>query len=187
LSRRLRAWLPLAAIAAAAVGFLVYGSLIGPESPAKLDASSTPDFAPGIVDTVADGDTIHFSDGRRVRLVQIDAPELAGEECYAADAFRELERIVPVGTTVALRPDGALDRRDRFGRVLAYVLEGRTNVNLRLVELGAAAPYFYRGERGRYANTLLAAARGAVAEKRGLWGACPGTHLDPNRAVATKP
>ena len=168
---------------AAAAAFLVYGSLIGPDSPARLDASSTPDFTPGIVDTVADGDTIHLSDGRRVRLLQVDAPEMADEECYAGDALRDLERLVPVGTTVTLRPDNVLDRRDRFGRVLAYVFKGRTNVNLELVALGAAAPYFYRGDRGRYADVLLAAARHAVTAKRGLWGACPGTRLDPNRAV----
>jgi Staphylococcal nuclease homologue len=44
-------------------------------------------------------------------------------------------------------------------------------VNLELVRRGAAAPYFYRGDRGRYASQLMAAARAARAAKRGLWRA----------------
>jgi hypothetical protein len=58
-------------------------------------------------------------------------------------------------------------------------------VNLEVTRRGAAAPYFYRGERGRYAGWLMQAARSAKAAKRGLWRACPRTVLDPFRAVAT--
>jgi hypothetical protein len=38
---------------------------------------------------------------------------------------------------------------------------------------------------GRYADRLLAEARRAKAAKRGLWGACPRTVLDPYRGVDT--
>ena len=183
----MRRWLPGVLVVGGAAAFLVYGSLHEPNSRAKVNPSASPDFAPGIVDTVSDGDTIHLADGRRIRLVQIDAPEIAEEECYAKTAARVLEGLAPLGSTVSLRADRALDTRDRFGRVLAYVFEQNTNLNLRLVERGAAAPYFYRGDRGRYADELLAAARQARGEERGLWGACPRTHLDPNRAVATVP
>ena len=58
-------------------------------------------------------------------------------------------------------------------------------MNVELVRRGAAAPYFYRGERGRYASALMSAALTAKAAKRGLWKACPGTKLDPNQAVDT--
>ena len=173
----------LAVLGAAA--FFAYGSLREPSSPARVDASSSPDFAPGIVDTVSDGDTIHVADGRRIRFLQIDAPEVGENECYAKDAASVLERLVPLSSTVFLRADRALDKHDRFGRILAYVFEGKTNINLRLVALGAAAPYFYRGDRGRYADELVVAARRAKAAKRGLWGACPGTQLDPGRQVET--
>ena len=181
-----RQWLPGALIAVGAIAFLAYGSLKGHTTP-KVDASSSADFGPGVVDTVWDGDTIHLNDGRRVRLVQIDAPEVRDSECYAKEATDELARLAPLGSTVSLRADPALDRRDRFGRILAYVYKGTANLNLRLAELGAAAPYFYRGDRGRYAERLLAAARRAKAEKRGLWGACPRTRLDPSRAVDAVP
>jgi endonuclease YncB( thermonuclease family) len=59
-------------------------------------------------------------------------------------------------------------------------------LNLRLVEIGAAAPYFYRKEKGLYAGVLLKAAQSAQKRKLGLWGMCPGTRLSPNHAVQTK-
>jgi micrococcal nuclease len=134
---------------------------------------------------VADGDTIRLADGTRVRLVQIDAPEADEDECYAARATRTLARLVPVGTEVELERDPALDDRDRFDRALRYVIRDGTNVNVDLVRAGAAAPYFFRGDRGRYADDLLDAAEEAREERRGLWGACPGARLDPARALAS--
>jgi micrococcal nuclease len=81
--------------------------------------------------------------------------------------------------------DPKLDIRDKSGRLLAYLFKDGKNINLRLVERGAAAPYFYRGERGRFADELMAAAHDARAQQRGLWGACPGTQLEPGRRVDT--
>jgi hypothetical protein len=42
--------------------------------------------------------------------------------------------------------------------LLRYVVRVRDgiNVNIRLVAVGAAAPYFYRHRRGKYANRLEA-------------------------------
>lgn len=70
---------------------------------------------------VLDGDTIVLADGRRVRLVQLDAPETDEDECYAAEAKGVLIRLLPFGTEVEIETDPALDERDRFGRILAYV------------------------------------------------------------------
>ena len=139
----------------------------------------------GVVARVSDGDTVQLRDGERVRLVQIDAPELGTGECYSAAALRELRRLLPAGTRVLVEPD--LDRIDRFGRTLAYVDRDGTLVNLELVELGAAAPWFFAGQRGRYADDLLDAAREAKAERRGLWGECRRTELDPERRLSALP
>ena len=49
--------------------------------------------SPAVVATVTDGDTVRLADGRRVRLVQIDTPELNTGECYS------------------VRPDGAVASR----------------------------------------------------------------------------
>jgi micrococcal nuclease len=137
------------------------------------------------VASVRDGDTLLLEDGRRVRLVQVDAPELGDGECYGREAQRELARLLPPGARVTLEADGALDDVDRFGRLLRYVVRGGENVNVELVRRGAAAPYFFDGDRGRHADELLAAAEQARAARRGLWGACGPTRLDPFRGVQT--
>ncbi len=147
-------------------------------------SSAPPSTSGAIVDSVRDGDTILLEDGRRVRLVQVDAPEL-GVECWGDDAADALERLAPAGTELRLERDPELDDVDRHGRLLRYVHAGGRNVTLELIRIGAAAPYFYRGERGLYARRLLAAAREAEAGRRGLWGACPGARLLPERQVET--
>jgi micrococcal nuclease len=142
------------------------------------------------VGRVSDGDTLTLTDGRRVRLLQIDAPETG--ECFASAATAALTRLTPRREEVMLWRDAALDDRDVHGRLLRYIHDraepgpGAT-VNLKLVELGAAVPYFFRGERGAYADELLAAAIDARNGRRGLWGACPGARLDPNRGSLTGP
>jgi endonuclease YncB( thermonuclease family) len=72
---------------------------------------------------------------------------------------------------VRLLLEPATDRVDQYGRLLRYVVRATdgVNVNVRLVAVGAAAPYFYLGRRGRYANRLEALAKRARAKKLGLW------------------
>jgi len=139
----------------------------------------------GVVASVYDGDTLTLTDGRRVRLLQIDTPELGSGECYSRAARTALVGMAPVGTRVVLETDATLDKVDRYGRLLRYIRRGGVNVNLELVHRGAATPYFYGGDRGRYAPQLMGAAQSAKSAKRGLWKACPGTRLDPYRAADT--
>lgn len=136
----------------------------------------------GRIASISDGDTLRLVDGRRIRLVQIDAPE-RDFECFGGEARAALAEIAPPGTSIVLEREPALDDRDRFDRLLRTVLVGGRNVNLALVERGAAAPYFFRGGRGRGAAALLRAAERARAERRGLWGSCPAARLRPTRAV----
>lgn len=136
------------------------------------------------VDRVLDGDTIDLRNGKRIRLVQIDAPERGGE-CYGRQAGTVLRRILPPGTRVVLQGDPSLDNVDRYGRLLRYVFKRQGNVNLALVRRGAASVWFFDGDRGRYAGRLLAAARRARADERGAWGSCR-AELDPSRAFDTR-
>jgi endonuclease YncB( thermonuclease family) len=141
------------------------------------------------IDHVADGDTIDLTNGANVRLVQIDTPEVYfGAECYGPRASAIAKRLLPYGTKVRLAADPATDRVDRYGRLLRYVIRARDglNVNVYLVRIGAAAPYFYDGQRGRYAALLDRLARRARALHLGLWGACPHTPYDPYPGVSTR-
>lgn len=116
----------------------------------------------------------------------MDAPEL-GRECHG-DASRDaLDRLAPAGTELRLERDPRLDDVDRHGRLLRYAFAGTTNLNVELVRAGAAAPYFYRGEQGRHARRLVAAAHEARSGRRGLWGACPAARFRPERQVDTGP
>jgi endonuclease YncB( thermonuclease family) len=66
-----------------------------------------------IVASVYDGDTLTLTDGQRVRLLQIDTPELGSGECYSRAARTALLNLAPVGGRVVLEADPALDRIDR--------------------------------------------------------------------------
>lgn len=144
----------------------------------------------GRIDHVADGDTVDLTNGARVRLVQIDTPEVYFRpECYGKRASATTKALLPPGTLVRLTVEPATDQVDEYGRLLRYVIRARDglDVNIRLVAVGAAAPYFYRGRRGRYAALLDRLARRARARGLGLWGACPRTPYQPNRGVSTGP
>ncbi|MFO7573278.1 MAG: thermonuclease family protein [Gaiellaceae bacterium] len=76
---------------------------------------------------------------------------------------------------------------DDYGRLLRYFIRADgVNVNLRLVAVGAAPPYFYDGRRGRYAARLEALAKRARTKRVGLWKACPRTAYDPYRGIETR-
>jgi micrococcal nuclease len=142
------------------------------------------------IDHVADGDTVDLTNGAKVRLVQIDTPEVYfTPECYGAQASSLTKRLLPPGTLVRLTPEPRTDSVDQYGRLLRYVtrVKDGLNINVQLVRVGAAAPYFYDGRRGRYAGLLDRLARHARARHLGLWGACPGTPYDPDRKVAARP
>jgi micrococcal nuclease len=160
-------------------------TLAGSSAFASSDASSA---TVARIDHVADGDTVTLTNGRRVRLVQIDTPEVYfGTECYGAQASATTKRLLPPGTVVRLFVEPKTDRVDQYGRLLRYVIRVRDglNVNVRLVAVGAGTPYFYLGRRGRFARRLDLLARRARAHHLGLWRACPGTPYQPTAAVDT--
>lgn len=140
-----------------------------------------------VISSVYDGDTVTLSTGEKIRLLQIDTPELASSECYGNEARSALVALLNSKAGISLKEDPKLDKVDRYGRLLRYIFVGKTNVNLKMVEMGAAAPYFYRGDRGLYSTQILKAAEKAKAAKRGLWKACPGTRLTPSNAITTSP
>ena len=134
---------------------------------------------------IYDGDTVTMADGMKIRLLQIDAPELAEGECFAQESKAALVNLLSKKGTVTLKADPASASYDRYGRALRYIFVGKINVNLEMVKLGAAAPYFYQGERGIYSAALLKAAQDAKLYKIGLWKTCPGTQLLPTKAITT--
>ncbi len=99
------------------------------------------------VTKIVDGDTINvqplIGGENSVRLLGIDTPETnyygRSQGQHADDAKVFLNSLVSVGDTIKLEMDQ--EERDKFGRVLAYVLKGTDNANIELVKAGMAAPY----------------------------------------------
>lgn len=138
-----------------------------------------------VIARVIDGDTLDLDNGDRIRLVQIDAPESKGE-CYGRKAGKVLRHLLPTGTHVRIARDRKLDNTDRYDRLLRYLFKGKQNINLTLVQKGAASVWYFQGDKGRYAAKLLRAAKNARDSDRGAWGACE-AELDPTRAFTTLP
>jgi len=88
------------------------------------------------------GDTIRVTgttgtNKTTVRLACIDAPETS-QAPYGIDARRALQGELPISTEVSLRTKAT----DRYGRTVAEVLKGTTNINQALVQSGAAFVYW---------------------------------------------
>lgn len=128
-----------------------------------------------------DGDTIVVDIGgaeESVRFIGIDTPESVAQdrpvECYGIEAKERTAELLPPGTTVRLERD--VEARDRFGRLLAYVIRDRDDllVNLLLVEEGFAESNRFPPNLAHQAELDRAESRARAAD-RGLWPACGGT------------
>ncbi|GAB6059962.1 thermonuclease family protein [Desulfonatronum parangueonense] len=120
---------------------------------------------------VPDGDTIHLEDGRRVRLLGIDAPEFgrdnAPDQYYARESRDYLRRLVG-SRPVRLETDD--QGPDRYGRVLAYVFlpDGRM-ANQVLVEEGLAFFYPHAHQSRDFQRQMLEAQNRAISAQKGFW------------------
>ena len=124
-----------------------------------------PPSAVCVVERITDGDTLRCADGRRVRLVGIDAPE-RDQRPFGDAARRALQRLAPEGTRVTLEPGRV--RRDQFDRVLAVVrLADGTDVNERLIADGFAVRYD-GADIDRAVEQRLRAAEAAARKARAL-------------------
>ena len=134
---------------------------------------------------VVDGDTIELKSGVHVRLLQIDAPELRGNECYSSQARNSLVGLVSKASRIKLVSESRLGLRDSRGRLLRYLYLDGVNINVEMVRRGAATPWAFKGQKGTFFEKLTKAVREAQNSKAGLWAACPDTVLDTSRALET--
>ena len=113
---------------------------------------------------LADGDSLTCVGGARVRLLGIDAPELAQPPFgrRSEEALRDL-----IGDT-PLRLEYDVDVHDRFGRLLAYAWAGPVLVNERLVRDGWAVAYG-GPPNDRHGARLRAAEAAARRDGAGHW------------------
>jgi endonuclease YncB( thermonuclease family) len=131
-----------------------------------------------------DGDTIQTRVVRRgrsravtVRLLGIDTPEkYGGLECGALQASKFMRRFLRK-RRVKLITDPAQDRRDRYGRLLAYVSREGRLAQTAILARGLAKVYAFDGRFARIRAFTEAESRARTAG-RGVWSQCGGNfHL----------
>jgi micrococcal nuclease len=127
------------------------------------------------VTRVVDGDTVEVSLGgatEDVRYIGIDTPESVipdqPAECFGERASRFNASLVD-GEEVGLVFD--VERRDQYGRLLAYVYLGDELVNAELVRRGFARTLTIPPNTD-HADLFARLAQAAGNAGRGLWGAC---------------
>jgi len=124
------------------------------------------------VATVTDGDTLHLRDGRSVRFIGINAPEIGRKgrpsEPFAQQARAAVQRMLGRDAVVGLRFDR--ERRDRYGRLLAHVYsaDGRS-LEAGLLSRGLAAQIVVPPNLSEL-DCYRAAEREARSAGRGVWG-----------------
>lgn len=121
------------------------------------------------VERVVDGDTIRLADGRSVRYIGVNTPEVhhpkLGEQPGGREATAENKKLVE-GRNVRLEYD--VERFDRYGRTLAYVFVGNKMVNAEMVRRGYAQTMTIP-PNVKHTDLFLRLEREARAAKRGLW------------------
>jgi len=123
-----------------------------------------------VVKWVNDGDTIVLTNGWRVRYIGINAPEIDHENQKAQPygyLARSFNKKIVGSQKIVLEFDE--ERRDRYGRLLAYIfLADGSCLNSRMLENGMAF-YLYRRPNVKYDKRLLKKQQDAMKAQKGLW------------------
>ena len=125
---------------------------------------------------VADGDTIELDNGKRVRFLMIDTPELSSKDCQAQAALAYSAAQLPASSSVCLEYDNEAGDEDMYDRLLRYVWyrrEGKVvQLNARLLRMGHAQVFYPFAKGLKYEKDGKDMEARARKEKLGGWGAC---------------
>ena len=123
---------------------------------------------------VVDGDTVEVAKIRggteTIRLLGIDTPEVyGGAECGGGAASALMKRLAT--GRVKVTTDPRQPKRDKYGRLLAYVTKNGKDLNKVMVARGRAKVYVVGSRFSRF-SSYKKAERRARAKSRGTWGTC---------------
>ena len=122
------------------------------------------------VKRVNDGDTVQLTDGRRVRYIGVNAPEINHERNTAEPfGFEARARNIELLGSRRIRLEFDIERFDDYGRTLAYVfLPDGSMVNEKLLQSGLAYCLYWM-PNVKYEARLLKAQRQAMQNRCGMW------------------
>jgi len=123
-----------------AFGLAIYLLLVLPLSATAAGCALERSDETVTVSYVYDGDTVKLTDGRKIRFIGINTPEIAHDggrsEPYAQSARKRLQQLLGEGR---LRLRYGSERHDRYGRTLAHpYLEDGRSINTLLLQEGLA-------------------------------------------------
>jgi endonuclease YncB( thermonuclease family) len=119
---------------------------------------------------VYDGDTVRLTDGRKIRLIGINSPEVAKQdtpgEPYAQQARLFLRKLAKQSPHWQVR--WGLQRHDHYGRWLGHVFSKDKNLNAELVRAGMASVIAIPPNQWAL-SCYQAQEKSARQENRGIW------------------
>ncbi len=154
-----------------------------PESKVSLPLPKADNYDDVLVERVVDGDTLKLENGKKVRLIGIDTPEIheseklyrdsqkSGQDIKTIQALgkrsRDFTRDLVEGKRVRLEFDA--EKRDRYKRLLAYVyLKDGTFVNAEIIKQGYASLMTYP-PNVKHVEVFKQLYQEARQNNRGLW------------------
>jgi endonuclease YncB( thermonuclease family) len=138
------------------------------------------------VEYIYDGDTIKLTDGRKIRLLGINTPEIEGYSKASepgGEAARDWLRARLGHQKVRLEWD--TERQDKYRRWLAHVFDKEGHINLDLVSAGLASVTIVPPNLG-YLDALLTAQRDAKANHLGIWRISDYAPKTPSQAITDR-
>jgi len=121
---------------------------------------------------INDGDTVTLENGRLVRLIGINTPEINHRYIYKSDPYaiqaqQLLAQYLRPGDKLHLVFDNT--KQDKYGRMLAYVYS-KTGRNLALLQLQAGyATQWVVGNNDKFWRCFQETERHARKRKKGIW------------------
>ncbi len=137
--------------------------------------AKTVDIKPGYgffrVKTVYDGDTVVLEDGRKIRFLGINTPEIQHRDKQADAGGDEAKRwLTDKLKNTKVRLEVGTEKTDKYGRTLAHLFtENKEHINLQLVTAGLAAVSIYPPDL-HYVTELVKAQNQEEQANLGIWG-----------------
>lgn len=125
---------------------------------------------------VIDGDTVKLADGKLLRYIGLDTPEVRikknGAFIYSPQPFsqeaKQLNQTLAENKLIRIEFD--VEKFDKYGRLLGYCFTEDTFINAKLLEEGFAAIYT-KPPNVKYTDLFLKKQKQARENRKGLWGA----------------
>jgi len=120
---------------------------------------------------IYDGDTVLLSNGKKVRFLGVNTPEVEGRNKSAQAGGEKAKKWLMMALkNKKIRLETDVEKKDKYGRLLAHIFtEDDMHVNLELIKLGLASVNIYPPSL-KYSGEFLLAERQAEQKGLGIWG-----------------